>query len=245
MRNIKLIIEYDGTDYFGWQIQKRKRTIQGEITRVLERIFAEKIKLIGAARTDSGVHALGQAANFRTRNVRLTATALLRALNSLLPSDIVIKNVKLVRDSFHSRYSAKSKVYRYQILQQPFPSPLERRFSWHIPEVLDWRRVAEASRYFLGKHDFAPFSVRSSGKKSKQCRVIDFKISKNGNLYILQIEADFFLYRMVRRIVGALIEAGRGKIDPEYIKVLFEKKGSTLRARTAPAHGLFLMKVKY
>jgi len=245
MRNIKLTIEYDGTDYFGWQIQKRKRTVQGEITRALERIFAEKIKLIGAARTDSGVHALGQVANFRTRNIRLTTTALLRALNSLLPSDIVIKNVKVVADSFHSRYSAKSKVYRYQILQQPFPSPFERRFSWHIPEVLNWGRIAEASRYFLGKHDFALFSVRSSVKTSRQCTVIDFKIRKNGNLYILQIGADFFLYRMVRRVVGALIEVGRGKIEPEYIRALVHRKDSTLRAQTAPAHGLFLMKVKY
>jgi len=245
MRNIKLTIEYDGTDYFGWQIQKRKRTVQGEITRALERIFAEKIKLIGAARTDSGVHALGQVANFRTRNVRLTTTALLRGLNSLLPSDIVIRNLKLVGDSFHSRYSAKSKVYRYQILQQPFPSPFERRFSWHIPELLDWKRVAEASQYFLGKHHFAPFSLRSSGKKSRQCTVIDFKIRKAKNLYILQIEANFFLYRMVRRIVGALVEVGRGKIEPEYIRALVHRKASMLRAQTAPAYGLFLMKVKY
>jgi len=245
MRNIKLAIEYDGTDYFGWQIQKRKRTVQGEITRALERICAEKIKLIGAARTDSGVHALGQVANFRTRNVRLTTTALLRGLNSLLPSDIVIKNVKLVGDSFHSRYSAKSKVYRYRILQQPFPSPFERRFSWHIREVLDWKRIRQASQYFIGKHDFASFSVRSSWKKSRQCTVIDFKIRKNGNLYILQIGADFFLYRMVRRIVGALIEVGRGNINVEYIRALLQGKASVLSALTAPAPGLFLMKVKY
>jgi tRNA pseudouridine38-40 synthase len=245
MRNIKLTIEYDGTDYFGWQIQKRKPTVQGEITKALERILEEKVRLAGAARTDSGVHALSQAANFKTRNEKLTTESLSKALNGLLPSDIVIKQAKIVPDSFHARYSAKSKVYRYQILKQPFPSALERRFSWYVPKALDWRKIREASQYFIGKYDFSPFSVRGSTRKSGQCTVRDFKIKKVKNLYILQIEADSFLYRMVRRIVGALIEVGRGKIEPEYIRALLHRKASTLRAQTAPAHGLFLIKVKY
>ncbi|MBA7511663.1 tRNA pseudouridine synthase A [subsurface metagenome] len=245
MRNIRLTIEYDGTDYFGWQIQKRKPTVQGKITKVLERILEEKIKLIGAARTDSGVHALGQVANFKTRNEKLTTDSLIKALNSLLPADIVIKEVRKVPDSFHARYSAKSKIYRYHILKQLLPSALERRFSWHIPESLHWKKIIEASKYFVGKYDFSPFSVTGSSRKSGQCAVRDFKIRKVKNLYILQIEANYFLYKMVRRIVGALIEVGRGKIEPEYIKVLLLKKASTLRAQTAPPHGLFLVKVKY
>jgi len=241
---MKLTIEYDGTDYFGWQIQKRKPTVQGEITKVLERILGEKIRLIGAGRTDSGVHALSQVASFKTRSEKLPTGSLSKALNSLLPSDIVIKEVKEVPDSFNARYSAKSKVYRYQILEQPFPSALERRFSWHIPEPLNWRKIKEASKYFIGKYDFFPFSVRGSSRKSRQCAIRDFKIRKVKNLYILQIEADYFLYKMVRRIVGALIEVGRGKIEPEYIRALLHGKASPLRARTAPAHGLFLVKVK-
>ncbi|MFQ5867693.1 MAG: tRNA pseudouridine synthase A, partial [bacterium] len=161
---MKLTIEYDGTDYFGWQIQRRKPTVQGEITKVLERILEEEITLIGAARTDSGVHALSQVANFKTRSEKLPTGGLSKALNSLLPSDIVIKEVKEVPDSFNARYSAKSKVYRYQILEQPFPSALERRFSWHIPEPLDWRKIKETSKYFIGKYDFFPFSVRGSSR---------------------------------------------------------------------------------
>jgi len=245
MRNIKLTIEYEGTDYFGWQIQKRKPTVQGEITKVLERILEEKIRLIGAARTDSGVHALSQVANFKTKNEKLTTESLIRALNSLLSPDIVIKEVKEVPDSFHARYSAKSKIYRYQILNQFFSSALRRRLSWHIPGLLHWRKIREASKYFVGKYDFSPFSVRGSSRKNKQCTVRDFKIRKVKNLYILQIEADYFLYKMVRRIVGALIEVGKGKIEPEYIKALLNGKASTLRAQTAPPHGLFLIKVKY
>ena len=245
MRNIRLTIEYDGTDYFGWQIQKRKPTVQGEIKKVLERILEEKITLIGAARTDSGVHALGQVANFKTRNKKLTTDNFIKALNSLLPSDIVIKEVKKVADSFHARYSAKSKIYRYQILKQLLPSALGRGFSWHIPQTLDWRKIREASKYFVGKYDFSPFSVTGSSRKSGQCAVRDFKIKKVKNLYVLQIEANYFLYKMVRRIVGALIEVGREKIEPEYIRALLNGKASTLRARTAPPHGLFLIKVKY
>lgn len=245
MRNIRLTIEYDGTDYFGWQIQKRKPTVQGEIKKVLERILEEKIKLIGAARTDSGVHALGQVANFKTRNKKLTTDNFIKALNSLLSSDIVIKEVKIVPDSFHARYSAKSKIYCYHILKQLLPSALERRFSWHIPESLHWKKIREASKYFVGKYDFSPFSVTGSSRKSGQCAVRDFKIKKVKNLYILQIEANYFLYKMVRRIVGALIEVGRGKIEPEYTRALLHGKASALRAQTAPPHGLFLVKVKY
>ncbi len=245
MRNIRLIIEYDGTDYFGWQIQKRKPTVQGEITEALKKILQEKVRLVGAARTDSGVHALGQVANFKTINEKLTAESLIKALNSVLPSDIVIKELRVVPDSFHARYSACSKIYRYRILNQSFPSALERSFSWHIPEFLDWKKIKEASQYLVGKHDFSPFSLRSSGRKNTQCTVRDFRIRKVKNLYVFQIEGDYFLYRMVRRIVGALIEVGRGKLEPEHIKMLFHKKGPMLRARTAPARGLFLMKVKY
>jgi len=245
MRNIKLTIEYDGTGYFGWQIQRMKPTVQGEITKALEAILKEKVRLIGAARTDSGVHALSQVANFKTKNEKLAAENLIRALNSILSSDIVIKEVKVVPDSFHARYSARSKIYRYKILNQSFPSALQRRFSWHIPEFLDWKKIRKASQYFIGKQDFSPFSLRGSRRENTQCIVKDFRIREGKNLGIFQIEADYFLYRMVRRIVGALIEVGRGKIEPEYIKVLLHKKGSTLRARTAPAHGLFLIKVKY
>jgi tRNA pseudouridine38-40 synthase len=245
MRNIKLTIEYDGTDYFGWQIQKRKPTVQGEIKKVLERILQEKITLTGAARTDSGVHALSQVANFKTTNEKLSAESLNKALNSLLPSDIVIKEVKEVPNSFHARYDARSKIYRYQILNQFFPSALERRFSWHIPGPLHWRKIREAIKYFVGKHDFSLFSVSGSSRKNKQCTVRDFRIRKVKNLYVLQIEADYFLYKMVRRMVGVLIEVGRGKMEPEYISPLLHKKASTLRAQTAPPHGLFLAKVKY
>jgi tRNA pseudouridine38-40 synthase len=245
MRNIKLTIEYDGTGYFGWQIQKRKPTVQGKITKALERILKEKVRLVGAARTDSGVHAFSQVANFKTRNEKLTTDNLSKALNSLLPSDIVIKKVEEVPHTFHARYSARSKIYRYQILNQTLPSIWEGRFSWHILEPLNWEKIKKASRYFIGKHDFSPFSVRGSSRRNGQCTVRDLKIRKVKKLNILEIEADYFLYRMVRRIVGALIEVGRGKIEPEYIEALLRKKTSMLHARTAPPHGLFLLKVKY
>jgi len=244
VRNIRLSIEYDGTDFFGWQIQKRKRTVQGKIAEALKKILGEKVTVVGAARTDSGVHATGQVANFKTRNEKLAMESLKRGLNALLPRDIVVKEAKSVRDSFHSRYSARGKVYRYQILNQPLPRALERRFSWHIPDVLNWQKIRVASQYLIGKHDFSPFSIVGS-RRSKQCTVKDFKIEKAKKLYVLQIEADYFLYRMVRRTVGALVEVGKGKIEPEYIERLLCGETSILRARTAPPHGLFLVKVKY
>lgn len=245
MQNIRLTIEYEGTNYFGWQIQKTKPTIQGEITKALARVLREKVRLVGAARTDSRVHALGQVANFKTRNEKLTKDNLINALNSLLPSDIVIREVIVVPLQFNARYNAKGKVYRYRLLNQPFPSALERRFSWHIPQQLDWRKIGEAGEYLVGKHDFSIFSVRGSIRRKGQCTVRNFKIRKSKNIYILQFEADYFLYKMVRRIVGALIEVGRGKIEPEYIRALLRGKASTVRIQTAPPHGLVLVKVRY
>jgi len=233
MRNIKLTIEYDGTNYFGWQTQRDKRTVQETIEKALKKLFKENIKIAGSGRTDAGVHATGQAANFKIRH-SISADNLQKALNSNLPKDIVIIDVKEAGRNFHSRFNAKSKVYRYTILNRIYPSALLRDKVYFYPHALSINLMRRQARYFLGKHDFKPFCNSRSGVKdtARTVKLINIKRDKQGFIRI-DIEADGFLYNMARKIVGTLIEAGRGKKN-------MDKAGPT-----APAKGLCLLEVKY
>ncbi|MCM8795261.1 MAG: tRNA pseudouridine(38-40) synthase TruA [Candidatus Omnitrophica bacterium] len=246
MRNLKLEIEYDGTNYCGWQVQKRakKPSIQEVIEKTLHKIIQEKVKLIGSGRTDSGVHALGQVANFKTKS-NIPLKKLQYALNSNLPSDIVIKKIKEEKPNFHSRFSAKTKLYRYTILNRKYPSVSLRNFVYFSPYPLDIKIMRKESRILLGRHNFRSFS--SSDKKTKNMLRTIKKISivKIKDLIYIDIEADGFLYNMVRNIVGTLIELGRKKLPPGSMKKIlyaYDRKGA---GPTAPAKGLCLLKVRY
>ncbi len=245
MRNIKLIIEYDGTNYQGWQKQSKGETIQGVIEEKLKKITSEDIHLIGSGRTDAGVHALGQVANFKT-NSNIDIYSLQRALNSLLPKDIVIKKVEEVELDFNARKNAKSKLYEYRILNQELPSPFLRTYAWHIPYKLNWIEIRRATQIIIGEHDFSSFRSAGSAVKNSIRKIFraEWKKGKEG-LILFEVEANGFLKQMVRSIVGTLVEVGRGKINSEEFKIILESKDRSKAGPTAPACGLFLKGVKY
>jgi tRNA pseudouridine38-40 synthase len=245
VRNIKLTIEYDGGIYHGWQIQPGLRTIQGVVLEQIAQITQQKANLIGAGRTDAGVHALGQVASFKTEST-IDLLALQRGLNSLLPSDIVVKAVEEVGEEFHARFSARSKVYQYRILNQPDPSAIWRDYAWFIPHELDLPSMQRCGKLLIGSHDFSSF--RASGDESRHSirEVISLEIERReGNFVVLTIEANAFLRGMVRSIVGTLVEVGRGKTSIAEFKEIFEAQDRRRGGMTAPAHGLFLVEVKY
>jgi len=245
MPNLKLTIEYDGTDYAGWQTQHAKhRTIQQVIEDTLHTILRQDIKLIGSGRTDAGVHALGQVANFKTVS-SLPVERLKKALNALLPDDIVIRSIEEVEPSFHSRFSAKTKAYRYAILNRDHPSALLRTRVHFCPHPLDIARMKKEAFCLLGRHDFKAFQASSKREKNPVKTIKKLAIRREGDVIYFDIEADGFLYNMVRNIVGTLIEAGRGKFEKGYLKKLLLSKDRKLAGPTAPAKGLCLMKVGY
>lgn len=245
MRNIKLIIEYDGTNYLGWQIQPKGETIQGVIEDKLKRITGEDVHLIGSGRTDSGVHALSQVANFKT-NSQIDISSLQRALNSLLPKDIVIKKVEEVDLNFNARKDAKSKVYEYRILNQEIPSVFLRAYAWHVPYKLNWSEIKKATKTIIGEHDFSSFRSSGSNVKNNVRKILKAEWNKTQDgLILFEVEANGFLKQMVRSIVGTLIEVGRGKIDAQEFKNILESKDRRKAGPTAPAYGLFLKEVKY
>ena len=258
-KNIKLIIEYDGAGYHGWQHQPRHISIQQTLKEKIETIAKEKINLIGASRTDAGVHALAQAANFKTKS-RMNEGEWQRALNSLLPSDIVIKKAEIVSSDFHSRFSAKGKIYKYLILNQPVPSALYRNYAWHIPYPLKLTEMRKAARFLIGRHDFSSFRASSCTAENPVRKIKRLAIAKipphppllkggrgdfiDGFIQIV-IEADAFLHHMVRNIVGTLAYVGMGKLSADTIKTILHARDRKKASRTAPPQGLFLVKVKY
>ncbi|MFH1398190.1 MAG: tRNA pseudouridine(38-40) synthase TruA [Candidatus Omnitrophota bacterium] len=242
-RNIKLTIEYDGTAYHGWQAQKNTRqTIQEIIEKVLKGILQEEVSLFGSGRTDRGVHALAQVANFKTRS-EISLSRLKLGLNSLLPKDIVITGIKEVPLDFHSQRSVKSKLYRYTLLNRKFPSAFLYKYAWlyHIPLNLDLMKK-EASR-LLGKHDFKSFKATRKDKKSSIRTIYELKIKKAGDFIYIDIRGNGFVYNMVRSIVGTLVGIGNGKLGN--IRRILLAKNRKAAGVTAPACGLCLMKVEY
>ncbi len=252
MRNIKLTISYLGTNYCGWQTQKPAEvrskkhlpSIQETIEQALSNILQEEIRVTGSGRTDAGVHSLGQTANFQTKT-RMKGNNIQKALNSILPRDIIITKVQETDESFHARYSAKSKLYSYTILNQQFPDIFLDNRVYHIPYKLSIQAMRKAGKYLRGRHDFSAFQGRGSKGKQAIRTVKSLKISKNSNSFTIDISADGFLHNMVRRIVGLLVEAGRGKIKPERVGEILESKDRALGGPTAPAKGLCLIHVDY
>ena len=245
LQNFKLTIEYDGTEYQGWQRQKNGRTIQEVIENAINIMTREKVSLTGSGRTDAGVHALGQTANFHC-NTEIGPETFQKGLNSLVPDDIVIKECCLVDDKFHARYDAKSKTYRYNILNQRLNSAISRRYVWHIRKVLDPEAMRSAIRHIAGTHDFKAFEGSGSPGSNTIRTVINATlVEADQNNLSFQIEANGFLRYMVRNIVGTLVEVGLGKITSDDFKTILLSRDRNRAGATAPPHGLFLLSVKY
>jgi tRNA pseudouridine38-40 synthase len=242
LRNIKLEIEYDGTDFYGWQIQPKLRTVQGEIQNKLETILGHKINLIGAGRTDVGVHALGQVANFKTAS-ELRKNSIINGLNGLLPDDIVIKRIEEVDLNFNSRYDAKSRLYKYRIYLGR--TAIWRKYVWEVLYSLNLENILEATKKIEGEHDFSSFCVAESSKDNNFCRVFSAIWEKSNDELIFKIEADRFLHAMVRSLVGTLVEVGRGYFSVSDFADIMEAKDRKKAGPTAPACGLYLVEVKY
>lgn len=244
MKNIKLTIEYEGTNYSGWQIQENAITIQEKLEEALEKLTKEKVKLIGSGRTDKGVHALGQVANFIT-NSSIPGEKYKYALKFLLPDDITIIESEEVDLNFHSRFDAVKKIYKYIVYNGEMPRALYRNFSYHVAYSIDLGKMIEASKYFCGTHDFAAFMATNSEVNTTVRTIYDISIVKNKELIEFTIEGNSFLRNMVRIIVGTLLYVGQGKIQIEDIpKIILDGKRENA-GPTVPPQGLFLEKVFY
>jgi tRNA pseudouridine38-40 synthase len=245
MRTIKLTIEYDGTNYLGWQVQPKGPTLQRVLEETLRKITGEEVRLIGSGRTDAGVHARGQVAHFKTHS-KINLHSMARALNSLLPPDIVIRRVREVDENFHARKSCKSKIYEYRILNRNLRSAFYYKYAWHVPQKLNLKEMKEATRYLVGEHDFSSFRSVGTPTQTAIRKVIraEWKKGRDG-LLCFEIEANGFLKQMVRTMVGTLVEVGRGRLGPEEFQGILQSKDRRKAGPTAPAHGLFLKEVKY
>ena len=245
MRNIKLVIEYDGKEFNGWQKQPNKLNIQGEIEQAIERITGEKVDLMASGRTDAGVHAIGQVANFKT-NSNIPIEKFPIALNSNLKKSIVIKSAEEVEERFHSRLNCKRKTYRYIINNSKYGTAIYRNLETHIPMKLDIHKMQEAVKYFEGEHDFKAFKASGTSSKSSIRTIYKAEVIDAGNERIyIELTGNGFLYNMVRIISGTLVEVGLGKIEPQDIKNIILEKDRKLAGKTLPPQGLYLLKVEY
>lgn len=248
--NYKLLIQFDGTDFHGWQVQENDRTIQGELERVIGMLEDAKVNVVGSGRTDAGVHAEGQVANVMISR-RFTPDKLRSAINGNLWRDIRILKVEKVPDEFHARFSAKKKTYLYRIVNAPVMSPFWRRFAHHEHKPLDIARMTEAAQFFLGEHDWTAFSSAHADGESRIRTILEFNIESRwderaaANILEFRVAANGFLRYMVRSIIGTLIEVGRGEKDSDTIQTAIVTGDRSIAGKTAPAHGLTLLRVDY
>lgn len=244
MRNIKLVLEYDGAGFCGWQRQNNDRTVQGALEKAISKVTKEDIEVIGSSRTDSGVHARGYVANFKTES-RIPAEKFKDAINTKLPADIVVLSSEEVEIDFHARYLSKGKTYCYTILNRYEPSALERYQVTHFRGRLDIEAMKEACRYFIGKQDFEAFRSLGSSVQTTVRTITDLHIEIDGEKIKIYVSADGFLYNMVRIIVGTLIYVGTGKIKASEIKEIIQSKDRSKAGKCVEAQGLCLEKVFY
>lgn len=248
--NYKLLIQYDGSDFHGWQVQENARTIQGELERVIGALEGAPVKVAGSGRTDAGVHAEGQVANVKL-NRSWTPEKLRNAINGNLWRDIRIINVEKADDDFHARFSARGKTYAYRVVNAPVMSPFWRRFALHETRPLDLARMTEASRFLLGEHDWTAFSSALSESEDKVRTVMDCRVESiwdkraGMNIIEFQVRANGFLRYMVRSIMGTLLEVGRGEKDTDVVLSALSNGDRKLAGQTAQACGLTLVKVDY
>jgi len=241
-RNIRLRLEYDGTAFSGWQYQPGRRTVQGVLEEKLGELLEEKVSLIGAGRTDAGVHALGQVANFKTSR-GLPLRAFVPGLNRLLPSDIAVLEAQEVALDFHSRFHAKRRCYRYQLITNR--SPLRERYAWYVRYRLDVGVLTRSAAKIIGRHDFTSFSSSQAEAESFLVNVSKAGWKQKGDSLTFEIEADRFLHNMVRILVGTMVDMARGKLNPGDLSAILKARDRRRAGRTAPPQGLFLVRVSY
>ena len=245
MRNIKLTIEYDGKDFNGWQKQPNKLNIQGTIEKAIERITGKEVELMASGRTDRGVHALAQVANFKTDS-KLPIEKFPIAINSNIKNSIRIKDAEEVDEKFHSRLSCKKKTYRYVINNSKYGSSIYRNLETHIPVKLNVSKMKEAIKYFEGEHDFKAFKASGTSNKSSVRTIYKGEvIEKEDERIWIELTGSGFLYNMVRIIAGTLVDVGLGKIEPIEIKDIIKSKDRQKAGKTLAPQGLFLVKVEY
>jgi tRNA pseudouridine38-40 synthase len=244
MRNLRVVVEYDGADFLGFQRHPGRRTVQGELERALSKITKEHIAVVGAGRTDSGVHALGQVISFKT-NGTIPTDKVAVAMNDSLPRDVVARDVAEVPEEFHARYSARSRRYRYTILNSALPSALRGRYRWFVPHTMDLEEMQRGAEYLLGGHDFVSFCVSGMETLSTVREIKKISVCRKAELILFDIEANAFLRSMARIIVGTLVEVGQGRRKCEDIREILDSKDRRLAGRTAPPQGLVLVEVTY
>lgn len=242
--NYRMEIHYDGTRYHGWQRLEKFETVQGKIEDVLSRMFEHKIEIHGAGRTDAGVHAKGQVANFKA-DCDKTEKEILEYLNKYLPEDIRVTKISAENDAFHSRLNARGKVYSYRILNSDISDVFRRKYVYQIREKLDTEEMKRASEYFVGKHNFKAFCSNKHFKKSAVREIYSVDIEQESDEIVVTFYGNGFLYNMVRIIMGTLIEVGLGKRKAEEIPEIFLSQNREMAGETAPAKGLCLLKVVY
>jgi len=240
-RNVRLVLEYDGTAYCGWQTQPNGPTVQETLEKAIQEVVGDPVTVHGSGRTDSGVHALGQVASFET-NSRIPCGKLCQAINAHLPEDIAVLRAQDESADFHARFSVKSKVYRYVILNRPCRTALERHRCFFVRGQLDLTRMRDAAAHFAGKHDFVAFCTETEENATRTVKRVE--VTRLDEIIAIEIEADGFLYNMVRRIAGTLVEVGRGKLSEDDVTKLIES-GKGVGGPTAPPHALYLVEVKY
>ncbi|MBI5234772.1 MAG: tRNA pseudouridine(38-40) synthase TruA [Deltaproteobacteria bacterium] len=245
MRNVKLIIEYEGAGYAGWQEQSGLPTIQGCLSSAIAKLTKEPVKLIGASRTDAGVHALGQTANFTTGS-NIPTHGIIHGLNSILPEEIVIRSAADVPPEFDSRRLSIGKVYVYKIVNRPCPSAIMRRFTWFIPRPLDITLMRRAAAHFIGEHDFTSFRAVDSDALHSIRTVTSVDILEKGDgLIEIEVRGNAFLRHMIRIMTGTLVAVGRGRIKPDSVPAIIAARDRKAAQMTAPAKGLCLARVDY
>jgi tRNA pseudouridine38-40 synthase len=241
---IKLILEYDGTAYAGWQRQPDRPTIQKTIEAAIEGVTQTKAPVIGAGRTDAGVHALGQTASFRINRV-MTPREWTRALNAHLPDTIVVRSAAIMPDEFHARYSAKGKLYEYRLLNRDERPAVDRQFCWHIYKPLNDAAMNQAAMALIGSHDFSSFETQPTENDNPICHLQRLAVYRQGDRLRIEAYADRFLKQMVRSIVGTLVEVGLNKRPPDSLHAILGAHDRSAAGKTAPPQGLFLVRVDY
>ena len=244
MRRIKLTVAYDGCNYSGWQIQPNASTIEQVLDNAINKVTGEKVHVIGASRTDAGVHGLGNVAVFDTAS-NIPAYKFTYGINLYLPEDIIIQQSDEVESDFHPRHCDTRKTYCYRILNTEFGLPKKRNYTWNVPGNIDIAKMQEAAAYLVGEHDFKSFCCVRTQTETTVRTIYSLDVDRKGDEILITVTGNGFLYNMVRIIAGTLIQVGKGKFNPEYVKEMLDAKDRTQAGQTAPPQGLTLMRIEY
>jgi tRNA pseudouridine38-40 synthase len=244
MRHVRLVIQYDGTNYAGFQMQPDGPTVQATLEHALGKLLSETVRIAAASRTDAGVHACGQVVSLSTENV-IPLERIVPALNALLPPDVAVVCAEEVPPGFQPRFLALRKQYRYRLLSRPLPSPFIGRYAWHLPWPLDVAAMQQAGAELVGEHDFAAFCAAGGSAQTTVRELYELSVQRNDEIVEIGVIGNGFLYKMVRIIVGTLVDVGLGKMSPERVGEILQSRDRSLAGATAPPQGLTLVKVEY